>query len=250
MSTHFSFRQFTIHHDRCAMKTGTDGVLLGAWARGGERIADIGSGSGLISLMLAQRFPDAQIDGIEIDHEAAVQSLENVARSPFAGRVRIVEGAFQEVFDGGTLKADHRPLAHDRWPLAAPCYDAIVSNPPYFLSGLHAPDEQRRMARHASASFFHDFFTFARRWLREEGEVSLVLPTASLDPIATEAYLRGYRLARLLRLRTTSRKPHERCLVAFARRLTTVAEVGEATLLDADGSRSHWYAQLTSDFYL
>ncbi len=223
------------------MKTGTDGVLLGAWARGGGRILDVGSGSGLISLMLAQRFPAAQVVGIEIDHAAVAQSRENVMRSPFAQRVTIVESAFQQA--DGPLRA----IIGSDGPLL---FDAIVSNPPYFLDRAAASTSQRTLARHATTQFFHDLFCFTRRWLRAEGEVSLVLPMASLEAVETEAYLRGYRLARLLRLRTTPQKAPERCLVSFARWRAGDAETGEVTLLNAGGSRSEWYSALTCDFYL
>ena len=83
----FTFKQFTIKHDRCAMKVGTDGVLLGAWAQGGKRILDIGTGSGLIALMMAQRFPEAHVTGIEIDESAATQAKDNAASSIYGNRI-------------------------------------------------------------------------------------------------------------------------------------------------------------------
>lgn len=94
-NSYFSFRQFTVHQDSCAMKVGTDGVLLGAWAEGGSRILDVGTGTGLIALMMAQRFAGAQVVGLDIVHEACVQASANVAASPFAGRVSVVESAVQ-----------------------------------------------------------------------------------------------------------------------------------------------------------
>ncbi len=238
MTDHFSFRQFTIRHDRCGMRVGTDGVLLGAWARGGRRVVDIGSGTGLVALMLAQRYPAARVDGVEIDPAAVDQSRENVAASPFARRVRIVEGAFQTA-----LAADEPPGEEDR-------YDAVVSNPPYFLDGMLAPDRQRAVARHASASFFTDLFAWAKRWLTACGELSLVLPAGSLEAVETEAYLMGFRLSRRLLLHTTPAKPVGRCLVAFARERYGEAELGEEALLAADGSRTAWYRELTAEFYL
>ena len=115
--TGFKFKQFEIHQDRCAMKVGTDGVLLGAWAPGGKRILDVGSGTGLISLMMAQRFPEAQVLGIDMDGEACEEAAENVAASPFAGSVHV----------------SHCPLQDF---LSSQPYDAIVSNPP-FHQGIH-----------------------------------------------------------------------------------------------------------------
>ena len=88
-NSYFRFQQFTVHQDRCAMKVGTDGTLLGAWARGGRRILDIGTGTGLIALMMAQRFPQAVVTAVDIDEDAVGQASENVAASPFAGRIAV-----------------------------------------------------------------------------------------------------------------------------------------------------------------
>lgn len=90
MGKTFQFKKFTIAQDRCAMKVGTDGVLLGAWARGGKRVLDIGTGTGLVALMMAQRFTDAVVDAVEIDHDTAGQAMENVSSSPFANRVKVL----------------------------------------------------------------------------------------------------------------------------------------------------------------
>lgn len=231
MSEGFRFRQFEVRHDRCAMKVGTDGVLLGAWARGGPHILDVGTGTGIVALMMAQRYPLAHIDGVEIDAEAATQATDNAAASPFAQRVHIHHAPFQQF----------RPLTG---------YDAIVTNPPFFLSGEAAPDTRRATARHAPAGFFHDLFVYARRWLSPGGEVSLILPADVTEAVATEAYLRGFMLARRLLLRTVPRREAERCLVSFCQRRTQPAEVGTACLLQADGRRSEWYKALTADFYL
>lgn len=227
----FSFQHFTIAHDRCAMKVGTDGVLVGAWAHGGGRILDVGSGSGLIALMMAQRFPEAVVDGLEIDAGAVAQSRENVAASPFARRVTIHHTPFQQ------------------FAPTAP-YAAIVSNPPYFLDATKNPDAPRTLARHASTRFFHDLFRFARQWLVPGGELSLVVPAESLPGIETEAYLLGFLLARRLWVRTAPHKLVERCLVSFARHRLHEAETGEVTLTDASGHRSAWYGEITRDFYL
>ena len=95
----FQFKQFTVFQEKCGMKVGTDGTLLGAWAPGGKHILDIGTGTGLIALMMAQRFPESQVTGVDIDHAAAVQASENVLRSPFSDRIRIIEADIRQ-FDG------------------------------------------------------------------------------------------------------------------------------------------------------
>ena len=131
MNDSFSFKQFTINQDRTAMKVGTDGVLLGAWARGGQRILDVGCGTGLISLMMAQRFEWAEVTGIDIDFDASEQASDNVRNSPFAGRVKIFNESLQSF--GNKYVGN---------------FDSIVCNPPFFTCSLTSPDEQRTKARH------------------------------------------------------------------------------------------------------
>ena len=145
----FAFKKFVIHQDRCAMKVGTDGVLLGAWANGGSRILDIGTGTGLIALMMAQRFADATIDAVEIDAEAAAQARENVAATAYADRISIAETAIQLY-----------PTHHK--------YDAIVSNPPFFIQCAVRTTPRKQSKRHLVA-FRHAYC----RCEREMEEVCL-----------------------------------------------------------------------------
>ena len=138
MPDFFQFKQFTIHQDRCGMKVGTDGVLLGAWAEGGKHILDIGTGTGLIALMLAQRYPDAEITGVELDEQAALQAQENVADSPFAQQVTIKNTPIQHF--------SHQPDLHGR-------FSSIVSNPPFYHS-LKSKSHERTLARHTESLTF------------------------------------------------------------------------------------------------
>lgn len=156
----FQFKQFTIRHDKCAMKVGTDGVLLGAWAGTDScnRILDIGTGTGLIALMLAQRSP-AIIDAIDIDADACLQAQENVVASPFAERVQVRHSAL----------ADFAQAATDR-------YDLIVSNPPYFVDSLKCPDRQRNTARHTDTLTLEDLLQDSRKLLAPQGRIALILP--------------------------------------------------------------------------
>lgn len=135
----FRFKQFEIEQDRCAMKVGTDGVLLGAWAQGGRRILDIGSGTGLISLMMAQRFPEAEVVGIDMDADACGQARENVMASPFRDRVEIECCRLQD-FGGASEAAEALETAETLETAeglkAAGVFDAIVSNPPFFVDSL------------------------------------------------------------------------------------------------------------------
>lgn len=232
MEKAFTFKRFVVKQDRCAMKVGTDGVLLGAWAHGGRRILDIGTGTGVIALMMAQRYPEAVVEGVEIDPQAAEQAMANVTASPFCSRVTI---------HSVSLQAFHPSEA----------YDAIVTNPPFFLNSLKSPDAGRTSARHAVSLPFSTIFRFAAEWLKDGGEVSAIVPIEMLEPFSAEAYLSGLRLCRKVMVKTTPRKPFRRCLVSFAKNMATAAmEVEKHNLLNADGSRSEWYQLLTKDFYL
>lgn len=154
------------------MKVNTDGVLLGALAGfpAVKNILDIGTGTGVIALMLAQRFPEAQIEAVEIDPSAAETAEQNFLGSPFSARLKLVRGSFQE------------------YSPAIRSYDLIVSNPPFFLKSLKNPDLQKRVARHASGEFFKELVDFAVKYLSTDGEFWLVLPgEAALETIKLAA---------------------------------------------------------------
>ncbi|CAJ1897794.1 MULTISPECIES: tRNA1(Val) (adenine(37)-N6)-methyltransferase [Aeromonas] len=228
----FTFKQFHINHDRCAMKVGTDGILLGAWApvEQARRVLDIGSGSGLIALMLAQRSrSDCHIDGVELDSDAVIQARENVAASPWADRVTITESAVQGY-------------------QAAP-YDLIVSNPPYFVAGQSFSDPARAMARHTGALDSHALLAACDRLLAPNGEVALVLPTAMADEIlciSADYDLHGICYTAVI---TREGKEANRVLLRLGRGLNR-CERGDIVIHSADGAYSDRYIQLTSPFYL
>ena len=142
------------------MKVGTDGVLLGAWAEGGKRILDIGTGTGLIALMMAQRFPASTIDAIEIDSDAASQAVDNVKLSSFSNIVHVMNGSFQDFASSMPSKQ----------------YDSIVSNPPFFNNSLKNPDEARMLARHTDTLSFRDLFHGVEKLLMDDGVFSAIIP--------------------------------------------------------------------------
>lgn len=231
MGNSFQFKKFTVSQERCAMKVGTDGVLLGAWARGGRRVLDIGTGTGLIALMMAQRFPQAEIDAIEIDHDAAVQAAENVAYSPFVDRIRVSETSLQ----------NFKPTTH---------YNIIVTNPPFFAHSLRSPSESRSLARQTDSLPFSTIFSFATEYLAPDGELSAVIPSDYLDEFSQEAFLRGMFLSRQYNVRTVERKPVKRCLVAFSPSRPAAFDRRNVVLLEERNKRSCWYTELTKDFYI
>jgi len=158
MSSPFQFKQFTIQQDHCAMKVGTDGVLFGSWCNTSNgAILDIGTGSGLIALMLAQRTSNNNITAIEIDRDAYLQSLENFSNSKWKTRIEAKHIAIQE------FKSDQK-------------FDLIVTNPPYFINSYKAPNKSRNTARHTQDLPFLDLIHSVQSLLSKDGVFALILP--------------------------------------------------------------------------
>lgn len=244
----FTFKQFEIQQDRCAMKVGTDGVLLGAWAEGGQRILDIGSGTGLISLMMAQRFPEAQVWGIDIDPDACMQARENVAASPFADRVGIACCALQNLSEEHLVRGSEELVEMKEGE--GNLFDAIVSNPPFFVNGLKNPDSKRAIARHSDSLPFSVLMKGVKRWLSDEGVFSAIVPADVLESFVSEAYCSGLSLVRQCGVKTVERKQPKRYLVAFSKRRTGMMDKCTEIMTDSEGNRSEWYAKITEEFYL
>ena len=216
---YFRFRQFTVWHDRCAMKVGTDGVLLGAWAGQGRpgKILDIGTGSGLITLMLAQRFPEARITGIEPDAEAAAQAGENFLCSPWHDRLAVSTVTLQD-FTAGTAGKE--------------TFDLIVSNPPFYDSTLLNP-----------------------ALMTGTSELDIIIPSEYWRQILQAAGDNCLAPQRLVRISSTPRSGIRRLLVSFGKNAEPPAHKESLTsedvlLTEADGSRSEWYRGLAGEFYL
>lgn len=228
----FSFQQFEIHQDKCGMKVGTDGVVLGAWAGGGRHILDVGTGTGLIALMMAQRFHDAEITAIDIDTDACLQASQNVAASPFCDRIKVVESSLQSY-----MKND----VH---------FDCIVSNPPFFIDSLKNPDAKRSTARHTDTLSFSDLFHYVAMSLTDDGIFSVVILAEVIERFVSESYISGLRLARQVALKTVERKPIKRYLLSFTKQWVKNIEMQNVNLLNPDGTRSSWYRDLTDSFYL
>lgn len=213
------------------MKVGTDGVLLGAWAQGGCRILDIGSGTGLISLMMAQRFPEAEVVGIDMDAGACGQARENVMASPFRDRVEIVCCRLQ---DFGAIGV----------------FDAIVSNPPFFVDSLKNPDSKRTMARHTDSLPFRDLFAGVKRLLSDEGVFSAIVPVEVVEQFVAESCMLGFYLIRKCGVKTVKRKQPKRFMLSFAKHRISPYEEYVETMMDSQGNRSEWYRKITEEFYL
>lgn len=228
----FTFKQFEINHEGCAMKVGTDGVLLGAWcsSQSARRIADVGTGTGLISLMCAQRNATAKIDAIEIDSSAAKCARENVARSVWNDRIEVIESAIQQ------FSTEER-------------YDLIVSNPPYFSETLQSPDPSRATARHNCSLPHRDLIDAAKRLLTPDGRLSIILPADESRRFAMQAVVAGLHLRRRCDIATKKGAAPKRTMSEWSL-ATGEASIEELTLSAEDGSRSEEYSRLTEDFYL
>lgn len=233
----FRFKQFEIKQDKCAMKVGTDGVLIGAWAEGGKRVLDVGCGTGVVALMMAQRFPEAHVTAIDIDEEACVQAAENVQASPFSDRVEVECCRLQDFHVEGD-------------GVSSPLFDAIVSNPPFFVNSQKAPDAKRTLARHADSLPFRDLLAGVKRLLAENGEFSVIVPSEVVDLMESEACMHGLSLLRKCAVKTVARKEPKRYMLSFAKSRLHELYVQEEILTNNSGERSDWYVRLTHDFYL
>lgn len=250
----FRFEQFEIEQDRCAMKVGTDGVLLGAWAQGGRRILDIGSGTGLISLMMAQRFPEAEVVGIDMDADACGQAKENVMASPFRDRVEIECCRLQDFGADGCaletagLKTGALETAADLKSFGV--FDAIVSNPPFFVDSMKNPDSKRTMARHTDSLPFRDLFAGVKRLLSDDGVFSAIVSAEVVEQFVAESCMLGFYLIRKCGVKTVERKQPKRFMLSFAKHRISPYEEHVETMMDSQGNRSEWYRKITEEFYL
>jgi tRNA1Val (adenine37-N6)-methyltransferase len=230
----FAFKQFTIRHDKCAMKVNTDAVLLGAWVEpnGSKKILDIGTGTGVIALMLAQK-SKAGILAIDIDKESTDQAKANVSTSTFTN-VEVENISFQEL----SQKSNER-------------FDLIVTNPPYFIGSLKSPTDTRTIARHTDLLPFSDIINGVKKLLDEKGKFCLILPTKEAAKFKEMAEQQGLYLSKLMRVRTRSDKDTEkRHLMQFEFKET---EYSESTLvIESDRAMNYTeeYKNLTKDYYL
>ena len=236
----FRFKQFEVCHAGCAMKVGTDAVLLGSWANCQpsavscqQRILDAGTGSGVIALMLAQRFEKAAIDAIDIDGDAVQQARENFERSKWSNRLTCRQIALQEL---AVETSDY--------------YDAIVSNPPYFVDSLKNPNQQRQTARHTDTLSYEELLRAAQRLLKETGSLSLILPAEAEPTLLELAAEVGLYPTRLVHVYSKPGKPVKRILIELQKRNDQPCEESHFYIESESSPRSDEYTALTKDFYL
>lgn len=231
----FTFKQFHIDHSRCAMKVGTDGTLLGAWAAlppHAKKILDIGTGSGLIAIMAAQRHPTAKITAIDIDKDCVMQATENAVASPWAERIEVIETPLQE----------YSPEEK---------FDVIISNPPYFADSMHSPDKQRTTARHTASLSFKELTEGVLRLLAEDGLFAVILPTTESELLLSASRGRLFTWRRC-EVWSTPESGARRIMLELKREPPKDLAKKEKIIIEQGGRHvySEEYKALTADFYL
>lgn len=236
MSKIFHFKQFKIDQTDCGMKVNTDAALLGALAEASEpqNILEIGTGTGVISLMIAQRYPDALIDAVEIDVKAALTASVNFKNSPFSDHLTLIPTSFEEHF---LSSSDKR-------------YDLIVSNPPYFINSLRGVDPAKSLARHTDIPFFENLILGASNHLNDDGLLFLILP---LDTAELVVKLSGGRVRLHLRRKVLIHsfpisEPY-RCILVFGFDAVS-PEVQKFVIYESQNVYSEEYRTLLKDYLI
>ncbi len=215
------------------MKVNTDGVLLGALLSANEpsSILDIGTGTGVIALMLAQRYSKAQIDAVEIDADAAKTAQENFQNSIFKERLKLYPSSFEQFsFDFSDRK-----------------YDLIVSNPPFFTNAQHNPNYKKMIARHAPASLFNDLTTFLQQHLNPSGQAYFILPEEAAFEIINCAISKGLHLQHRINIHSSATKAHHRTIIALGFQSIQTIE-SSFVIYKAEKVYSEEYRQALKDF--
>lgn len=233
-NTYFQFKKFIIYQDRCAMKVCTDACILGAWfsnrVRDKQRILDIGSGTGLQMVMLAQK-TDSEIDGIEIDSEAYTQLVENIATSPWSNRLTAFEG------DARTFKFPRK-------------YDFIISNPPFFENDLHSHSASKQKAMHSTELKLTELLGIIAEKLNPEGSFGVLLPYHRWEYFTRVCEESGFHLHEKLFVRQSPTYPPFRTILHFTAIPHFVSEESELIIRDSNRNYTPEFSNLLSDYYL
>ena len=232
----FQFKQFSAHQDKTAMKVGTDGVLLGAWApihHNPFSILDIGAGTGIIALMLAQRSHAAQIDALEIDEDAYEQAVGNFENSPWGDRLFCFHAGLDEFIDEPEDE-----------------YDLIVSNPPFYSEDYKSENEQRDLARFQDAMPFEELVEAADLLLSENGVFAVILPFKEEEKFIALAKESELFPIKITRVKGTPTSEIKRSLLAFSRHENLKPEIDELIIEISRHVYTPEYIELTKEFYL
>ena len=232
-NSYFRFKQFTIQQDRSVMKVCTDSCILGAWTtkrlHEAKRILDIGTGTGLLPIMLAQN-SNAIIDCIELDHDSFKQAEENIQESPWSERIHIIEG-----------DARHYPFQTK--------YDFIITNPPFYESDLRSPDQKKNKARHEESLTLDELISVIRSGLLNDGDFSILLPFHRSDYFEKLASVNGFFLHEKLTVRQTPVHPAFRSISLFGTKKPELVILNELIIKNSEGKNSFQFTELLKDFY-
>jgi tRNA1Val (adenine37-N6)-methyltransferase len=231
----FQFKQFSADQSGCAMKINTDGVLLGALADADhpQTILDIGTGTGVIALMLAQRFANAKIDAVEIDQSAADTAGQNFQNSPFTDRLGMYPMGFAEFFDQDQDKK----------------YDLIVSNPPFYINSLKSPEAKRELAKHTDKLFFEDLLSSVSNHINESGILCMILPVDTAEMVNALAAKHKLNLQKKVFIYSFSESKPHRVMVAYGFEKTAAVE-GKFVIYKSVGNYSEEYINLLRPYFI
>lgn len=233
-SSVFHFKQFSIYQSNTAMKAGTDGVLLGAWCdlSNASNILDIGTGTGLIAIMTAQRTENAAVTAIEIDTDAYNQAVENVKLSKFKDRITVINEDFKNYYHNTTRKYSH-----------------IVSNPPFFSEDTGSPDQKRVLARQAKSLPFDILIKGVAKLLTDNGTFSVIIPWGEKLDFVRLCALNGLHLCKKTAVVSREGRSPIRVLLSFSKKIEPL-EQNILSILHNDGKHTMPYKHMTADFYV
>lgn len=233
MSSIFYFKQFRIDQSNCAMKVNTDGVLLAAMAdfKCPAKILDVGTGTGLIALMLAQKYTSAIVHAVEIDQSAADTAKLNFLKSPFSNRIALFHSSIKEHFTNSTEQ-----------------YDLIISNPPFFINSLSSQNEKKSVARHTDLSFFEVLLTESVRHLNHSGHLCIILPLETAALVKKMVHSSGVLKVQkeILIYSFIESKPHRTIMVMGFEALAPMEE--SLVIYESKGVYSAIYRNLLKDY--
>lgn len=234
----FSLQQFTIEDNQSSMKVGTDAILLGCLSsytdtpllQSPSTILDIGTGCGLIALMMAQRFPLSEIQAIDIDKPSIQQAIQNFEQSPWKSRLHAIHSSLQDYQNGP--------------------YDLIVSNPPFFTKSLKGPNHTRNQARHNDSLPFSDLFQHAQRLLSTNGRFCIVVPTSAKEEIDKVISSTDLHLHRHIAIQERPDLPYKRSILTYSFSPIDTPRLLHHSIRNIDGHYTPWYYELTKPFLI
>lgn len=232
----FKYKQFTIRQSHAGMKVGTDSDLLGALAEGGREILDIGTGTGIISLMLAQRFPEARITAVEIDDNAIMDASVNFSASKFSDRINLVHASFQDYLKNMQSSGQNG------------AFDCIVCNPPYFDKSMESTDRSRTRARHTSSLPFNVLIEGAYSLLKPNGTFSVCIPPEVLSDFTSLCIIEGFWPQYVYEIKSIPEKEPKR-FVLVHNKSRVERQRYTFCMRNSDRSRSEWYNELMKEFH-